>query len=98
MNAFWGVRAHAAATAAFIAQDIAQTATATPPPVLAPPEEPRDWIVVLTFENGRRDPSSASLMTLADAQAEAESWRRRKPDAFTQGRVTASVHRIGEPL
>ena len=46
-----------------------------------PLQEPRDYVVVLTFENGRRDPSSASAMTLADAEAEAAHWRgmRREP-------------------
>jgi hypothetical protein len=53
---------------------------------------------VLTFDSGRRDPSCASLMTAADACTEAELWRRRVPDGQSPGRVTATVHRIGEPL
>lgn len=84
-RAFWALRA-------------GQTAVATPPTVLPPPEEPKDCVVILTFDSGRRDPSSASLLTLADALAEAESWRRRKPEGLSPGRVTAAVHRIGEPL
>ena len=75
-----------------------QAAAATPPPAFRAPEGPRDCIVILTFDSGRRDPSSASLMTEADARAEAASWRKRPPAPFTPGRVTATVHRIGEPL
>jgi hypothetical protein len=86
VTAFWALRAH-------------QTATATRrPPPPGPPEEPRDCIVVLTFDSGRRDPSCASLMTAADARSEAEAWRRRVPEGLSPGRVTAAVHRIGEPL
>ena len=87
MNALWALAGRTAAET-----------VPSPAPAPEPPEEPKDCIVILTFESGHRDPSSASLLTLADALAEAESWRRRKPDAFSPGRVTAAVHRIGEPL
>jgi hypothetical protein len=85
-RAFWALRAHPPATAP------------PPPPVPEAPEEPKDCIVILTFENGRRDPSCASLMTAADARSEADVWRKRKPDSANPGRVTAAVHKIGEPL
>lgn len=89
MSAFWAVAAAREAAAA------GQPAAPAPAP---PPEDPSDCIVVLTFQSGRRDLSFASLLTLADARAEAEAWRRRKPDGMSPGPVRASVHRIGKPL
>lgn len=83
MTAFWALRVHPPATA-----------LPPPPAVPEPPEEPRDCVVILTFPVDRRQLASATLMTAAEAEAEAAMWRKLRPQPMHPGPSGAEVCRL----
>lgn len=81
MSAFWAVRAHPPAAPA-------------PPPEAGPPPEPCDCVVILTFPVDRRQLASATLMTAAEAETEADMWRKLRPEPLRPGPSGAEVFRL----